>query len=297
MASHQEDVDLLPQDVREAIDRANRREEPFATILRNGVRYIVFVANEDSLLPSRKVVRSGHGVWTVVNWRPLRFKPRLKAILRSNRIGWRHSNRLNVLPTGSGALHIRDSIDERVAGKGGIGRWSHEFDVLSTGAETLVTSVQRFDLESRFIAIKDQVMAAGSTVDDHHGANEGVTIVINQEKTMSIFDQRGQSVVYQYNDARTVTHGVNGPELIAFIEHLLAEVGRAHKAGAMSDEQAIDAKYQLEKAAVAGQGEGNWPGVIGYLKSAKGIVESIVALGGLAGAIDKAITGASKLLG
>jgi hypothetical protein len=68
--------------------------------------------------------------------------------------------------------------------------------------------------------------------------------------SMSFFDQRGQSVTYQYNAAGDINVGaVHTPaDLAGQLEKLRTELSRAEAAEAITQDAATDAGYQITKA-------------------------------------------------
>lgn len=298
-----EDLSQLPAGVRDAIQLAMKKDEPFATLMRNGIRIVSFVA-DDRLAASNEIVGTGNAVWIAVNWRPLKAKPKMRSFPRSGRIKWTSSRTLQMMPTPSGILHIRDTLDGSVSGSGGVARWSYAFEVIDSGHETVVTVVRPGDLESRFKAIQRGLpVGLPHTPEEAAAGNlQGKSVVINvfEEKQMATFDQRGQHVQYQYNDAKGLNWELkDNRELASLLEHLQGEVDRAGSLGALSEEQATDAAYQLKKAVMAGKRAelGSGPTVIEHLRNAKTVVEGVSAMGALAAAIEKAVSAATKVFG
>jgi hypothetical protein len=105
---------------------------------------------------------------------------------------------------------------------------------------------------------------------------------------MATFDQRGQTVQYQYN-ADTINFGaVQTPDdFRQQLRNLQAELKRAIEARAIPDEKAVDAEAQVKKAII--QAEKPAPDkktLIQHLTSAKELVSGVTGLAGaLAGAI------------
>jgi len=112
---------------------------------------------------------------------------------------------------------------------------------------------------------------------------------------MSVFDQRNQTVQYQYNAAGNINFGaVSGKsamseELLKLIDELKA----AKAAAAIDDDTAIDVEYQLKKASQeAAKPAAAKPSLLDHLKRAKQLIEQSApkAVGiavGIAGAIEK----------
>jgi len=108
---------------------------------------------------------------------------------------------------------------------------------------------------------------------------------------MTIFDQRGQHVTYQYNAAGNINFGAvqNPVDLAAELEKLLAEMQEAIKAGVFDEETATDAEYQLKKAVQQAKRPGpEKKTILQHLTDAKAAIEGVTAAAGLVGALVKA---------
>jgi hypothetical protein len=112
---------------------------------------------------------------------------------------------------------------------------------------------------------------------------------------MAIFDQRGQTVQYQYNAAGNVNFSSvqNRDELVTQLNNLLVELTKAAGQKAIGEEEAVQAKCELELAIVQAKKPEAKPGpILQYLEKARGIVESVAgtsaAVGGLISAIKEA---------
>jgi hypothetical protein len=117
-------------------------------------------------------------------------------------------------------------------------------------------------------------------------------------KTVTIFDQRGQTVTYQYNVQGTINFGAvqTPPDLVRELRKLQAEMQQAIAADAMKGETATDAKYQLDKAIYeAEKPQPDKKKVVDYLAQAKMAIEGIAAVGGLVVALTKAAELVEKL--
>jgi hypothetical protein len=115
---------------------------------------------------------------------------------------------------------------------------------------------------------------------------------------MTIFDQRGQTVTYQYNVHGTINFGAvqTSPDLVGELRKLQAEMQQAVAAGAVEGEPATDAKYQLDKAVHEAQKpQPDKKKVADYLAQAKMAIEGIAAVGGLVAALTKAAELVEKL--
>jgi hypothetical protein len=108
---------------------------------------------------------------------------------------------------------------------------------------------------------------------------------------MTIFDQRGQHVTYQYNAAGNINFGAvqNRMDIVGELEKLRAEMSKAIAAGVFDEDVATDVDYQLTKAvqqAKKSAPEKNT--LLAHLHSAKGLIEGIGAASGLVNALTKA---------
>ena len=67
---------------------------------------------------------------------------------------------------------------------------------------------------------------------------------------MTVFDQRGQHVTYQYNAAGDINFGAvqNKVDVVVQLEKLRTEMSTAIESGVFDEETATDARYQLDKA-------------------------------------------------
>ena len=108
----------------------------------------------------------------------------------------------------------------------------------------------------------------------------------------TIFDQRGQTVNYQYNVNGTINFASvhNICDVIGELEKLQAEVAHANKAGALDDEIAVDVDAQLKKAVIQAQkSEPEKTTILDYLDKAKSLIEGITSVSGLFTGITEAI--------
>lgn len=119
---------------------------------------------------------------------------------------------------------------------------------------------------------------------------------------MTVFDQRGQHVKYQYNIAGAIDlEGVGSrAELIEQLEKLQAELARATEQGALDEDVGIDAEAEVKKAvAQAQKPEPDKGKLLGYLNRARETVTevatTVTATTGLVVALQKAIELAQKL--
>ena len=116
---------------------------------------------------------------------------------------------------------------------------------------------------------------------------------------MATFDQRGQHVTYQYNAAGNITIGAaqSVAEFATELGKLRDEVDKASTAGALDKGVALDAKYQLDKAAQ--QTEKSAPdknALVGHLTAAKDLVAQVGSAAGLVTGLVQAIEKVQTLL-
>jgi nucleotidyltransferase/DNA polymerase involved in DNA repair len=137
-----------------------------------------------------------------------------------------------------------------------------------------------------------------------HGSGARVTVTTAQAKGdhyemgdvgrsgMSVFDQRGQHVRYQYNAHGDINFGQvqDRAQLAQELDRLRKELAEAARQRAIDADSEADASYQLQKAALqARQSEPDKQSVLGYLQKAKGLVEGVNAAAGIASGIGEAI--------
>ena len=108
---------------------------------------------------------------------------------------------------------------------------------------------------------------------------------------MTIFDQRYQKVMYQYNVNGTINFdGVqNRADLVTELQKLQTELTQAKEKGAVQGKPALDAGYNLEKAVLEAQKPAPDKKKLGdYLATAKTAIQGVAALGGLVAALTRA---------
>lgn len=135
-------------------------------------------------------------------------------------------------------------------------------------------------------------MASFTKEHSRHDGRKETTYVQN------MFDQRGQRVDYQYNAAGNINFAAvqNQASFGDELQKLRGEIGKAKDAGALTDEDAADADYQINRAAIeAKKDDGKSSTIVGYLETAKKIIGNVTALGGLVTAVSKAIELAHSL--
>jgi hypothetical protein len=101
---------------------------------------------------------------------------------------------------------------------------------------------------------------------------------------MAVFDQRGQSVTYQYNAAGDINFGTvqNRVELVAELEKLKAEFDHAVQQNVFDEETAIEAESKFKLAiAEAKKPEPNKQTLLDRINGAKALVEGVTAASGM----------------
>ncbi len=126
-----------------------------------------------------------------------------------------------------------------------------------------------------------------------------VTIFNNPEGgSMSIFDQRGQRVDYQFNAAGDINiDGIDSKDdFISELEKLRQEFIRAGNAGVIDEETILDGDYHVRKAILeAKKSEPSKKSIIDQVGKAKALFEDFTAATGLVIALMKAAEIASSL--
>ncbi|HSH82145.1 MAG TPA: hypothetical protein VLA19_26765 [Herpetosiphonaceae bacterium] len=115
---------------------------------------------------------------------------------------------------------------------------------------------------------------------------------------VSVFDQRGQNVNYQYNAAGNINFGAvqNSNDLVAELEKLRDEVRKAAMANIIKGEVVEDTEYQLTKAITqAKKPELDKKALVDHLNTAKTLMESAKTAAGLVGGIVTAIEAVQKI--
>ncbi len=115
---------------------------------------------------------------------------------------------------------------------------------------------------------------------------------------MANFDMRGQRVTNQYNAGRDMNVGaVQTPEdLMTVLEQLNEQFTQAKEAGVLSEETAIDAQYQVTKAAQqAKKPDPDKKTMLDHLTRAKTLIEGVTAASGLVTTLAAAIQVVQKL--
>ena len=115
---------------------------------------------------------------------------------------------------------------------------------------------------------------------------------------MSVFDQRGQKVTYQYNAAGNInfTDVTNRADLIGELEKLKVEISKAGEAKVIDAEIVTDVQYQIQKVVDQAQKpEPNKNVILEHLGKAKDFIKGVVDVGGLVTGIMKAMELAQNL--
>lgn len=109
---------------------------------------------------------------------------------------------------------------------------------------------------------------------------------------MTIFDQRGQQVNYQYNAAGNINFGIvkNKLELVNQLKTLRDEMDKAINAKVFDEDTAIAVEHKIKEA--INQAEKPSPDkkiIVNYLKDAKTLIGGITGATGLVTALNQAI--------
>lgn len=117
---------------------------------------------------------------------------------------------------------------------------------------------------------------------------------------VSIFDQRGQHVEYQFNVAGNINlDGVQSvDQLVNQIAHLRAEIDQAKRVGAVPEDIAVEAQYHLLEASRQAKSETpDRSTLLDNIRKAKDLLKDIAAVASLVTALAKLADVAMKLLG
>lgn len=109
---------------------------------------------------------------------------------------------------------------------------------------------------------------------------------------MSVFDQRGQNVNYQYNASGNINFGTvdNREDLVRELENLKSEVLIARDINTISSDIVTDLQYQLQKAVDQAQkSEPDKNTILKHLSESKNLIKGVVDVGGLVTGIMKAM--------
>jgi hypothetical protein len=115
---------------------------------------------------------------------------------------------------------------------------------------------------------------------------------------MTIFDQRGQEVKYQYNAAGDINFGsvVNRADLVPEMRKLLAEVNKAAQAGVLSKELTSDVGTTIEKAVNEAQKpNADNKTILKRLNEAKSLIEGVASATGLVTGLTQAVEAVRRL--
>jgi hypothetical protein len=160
---------------------------------------------------------------------------------------------------------------------------SHEFEqILDTVRNRLLDFVLKLDegWPEKDLPSKDELSNLVS-----------VAIYNNPEGgSMSVFDQRGQQVQYQFNAAGNISfdaiHDKDG--LADELEKLKREIEQAKQSNAVNGDLAVEAEYHLVQATKEARKDvPDKTTFLGHIEKAKGILQNVAAVAGLVGALVK----------
>lgn len=109
---------------------------------------------------------------------------------------------------------------------------------------------------------------------------------------MSIFDQRGQKVNYQYNIAGNLNFGsaTNSNDAVQELKKLLEEVNKATTKGVIDAEVSIDVEANIKKAVIlAEKPQPDKQGILEHIQGAKTLIDGLASATGLIGGFMQAI--------
>ncbi len=109
---------------------------------------------------------------------------------------------------------------------------------------------------------------------------------------MAFFDQRNQTVTYQYNAAGNISFGSvkNRVDLIGELEKLKNEVSRAGEAKVIDPDKVTDVQYQIQKAVdQAKKPQPSKNPILEHLGKAKDLISTVGAANGIVNGIKEAI--------
>ncbi|HAX80448.1 MAG TPA: hypothetical protein DCY88_32580 [Cyanobacteria bacterium UBA11372] len=107
---------------------------------------------------------------------------------------------------------------------------------------------------------------------------------------MSVFDQRGQKVTYQYNAAGNINLSAvqNRADFVSELEKLKTEITKAREAEIIDVEVATDVNYHIEKAVQqANKPEPSKNTILDHLTKAKDLIQGVAEAGGIVTALMK----------
>lgn len=128
-----------------------------------------------------------------------------------------------------------------------------------------------------------------------------VSVIYNnpQGGSMSVFDQRGQHVQYQFNAARDINlEGLQSlDQLAAALAKLRAEIDKAKQSGTVPEDIALDAQHHLlEASREAKSAKPDKSAFLETIGKAKDLLKDITAVAGLVNAIAKLAGIAARLI-
>jgi MFS superfamily sulfate permease-like transporter len=107
---------------------------------------------------------------------------------------------------------------------------------------------------------------------------------------MSVFDQRGQKVTYQYNAAGNINFSAveNRADLVGELEKIKGEVAKARDAEVIDAELATDVNYHITKVVQqANKPEPSKNAILNHINTAKNLIKGVAGAGGLVTALMK----------
>ncbi|MFW6116544.1 MAG: hypothetical protein ACOC6F_02350 [bacterium] len=262
-------------------------------------------------LPDYRVLKTDcYGTWTNGVWRLQAHlvsqsaieSDELKEFLTTLRVfeGIRsieeraHDDNLSLSPPGDAVRWVNRCVSTQ--------GWRYinlRYAVDSTDFEQILDTVRNRLLE--FVLELDSSWNIEEESPQGREVNELVRVFIYNNPrggNVSIFDQRGQEVTYQYNAAGDirVTSAQNREELVSELEKLRRELRRARESGALEEDTAVKTEYHLMEAVGAAQEE--CPDVQSFFEhigKAKDLLEDAAAAVGLVTAFMTAMEVAARI--
>jgi hypothetical protein len=279
--------------------------------LRDWVSHELDGYESDDELPDYRIIRTACvGIWTNGHWKvenhgvPLHMidDEKLRQLLTRYRVfgGIRKIERLATHWEQHFVLspHITLQVNHYVA-DGGYAYVGLEYALGQHEFDQILDTVKNRLLD--FVLTLNQTWHLDDNLPSKGELSNLVSVVIyNNPKggNVSVFDQRGQQVSYQYNAAGDINiNAVSDKDgLRDQLEKLRAEVEHAKGLRAIDPDIAVESQYHLLQAAKEVQQKNpDKPSVIEHLSKAKRLLENVAAVGGLVTALLKAVEVADKI--
>jgi hypothetical protein len=308
-------ADLLDQDA--PLSTTLRRAKVLASRLRsdelgNWVSQELDGYKSSNELPDYRVIRTGcTGSWTngfyMVTNRPVPLMriddDNLKELLTTFRV---YDGIRTVEELATQQQHFIVSADitafvNHYVGEQGYGYAELQYAVLSHEFEQILDTVKNRLLG--FVLKLDQNWQLDDNPPSRDELRNLVSVVIYnspQGGNVSVFDQRGQQVHYQYNAAGDINISAvqDKNELVGELEKLKGELERAKESKAIEHDTAVEAQYHLLQATKEGRkAKPDKGSFLEHIGKAKGLLDDVAAAAGLVTALLQAAEVASRVFG